>query len=526
MGSGAEGAAQGAASRNRASRSWRRQEARRREAPPQIARGLGGVHDHPSVPWGRLLQLNDASHGLVHAAWLHELPPACAAVVCFGDSLSIPAAWWNSALSSANALGGGVAAAVPLLCCCSPTAQARARAWLESALESAPTSTATSRRMPIRFVDDVAHAEADGGDSASAAGRSAAGSAAAAAAAAVDALGALGVHGGGRAVAIVCEAHDDALLGADGASHTWALDAVLLLRLKVRAFRAAMRALPTVTPVVVVVAGARAYRLMAQPIECAELWRRRGPIGMAAGIDLRAFNVHAPRPTPLGALAVLDITPWRPALLELAPPQQVTTIDVCGGHGDADGGDGASGGEDHGTHAAQLVVACGGTCHAVLVWTEVSAGGHTERACDLCRRHAIVLLPRPTVVRAGGTVHVELRTSPPRAGDVRDVLRGCGVAWSAFVVDAHAVAQEMATATHGSGAESGAAEGYTSPSENDGGGGGDEDAKTKGAPAARPVLPPEASGDSQDSPAPLPVLVDLAEGELEIGTLLYDSDDE
>eukprot|EP00966_Prymnesium_polylepis_P094352 2183777-Prymnesium_polylepis.1 len=164
-----------------------------------------------------------------------------------------------------------------------------------------------------------------------------------------------------------------------------------------------MRALPppsgSAPPPAVVVAGARAYRLMAQPIECAELWRRRGPIGMAAGIDLSAFNRHAPRPTPLGALAVLDITPWRPALLELAPPQRVATIDVCGGA--SDGSDGASSG-DHETHAAQLAVVRGGTCHAVLVWTEVSAGGHTERACDLCRRHAIVLLPRPTAVGAGG----------------------------------------------------------------------------------------------------------------------------
>eukprot|EP00966_Prymnesium_polylepis_P146641 3386345-Prymnesium_polylepis.1 len=117
-------------------------------------------------------------------------------------------------------------------------------------------------------------------------------------------------------------------------------------------------------------------------------------------------------------------------------------------------------------------------------------------------------------------VHIELRTGPPHAGDVRDVLRGCGVAWSAFVVGANARGDEAATVTRGSGA----AERCASRSEIDGGGG-DDAATTSGAPT-RPVPLPGASSDSPDLPVPLPVLVDLVEGELEIGALQYDSDDE
>ena len=86
------------------------------------------------------------------------------------------------------------------------------------------------------------------------------------------------------------------------------------------------------------------------------------------------------------------------------------------------------------TLAATLRTTRDGTCHALLLWSEVDGGGEVERACDLSGRHGCLLVEAPRHAPAGTAVRVELRVAPPRAGEPRDAARGCRVEWEGGVV--------------------------------------------------------------------------------------------
>jgi len=386
--------------------------------PARVPSGLGGAHDHAAVPWQRLLQLNDPVHARVHAAWLCELPPHCELVLAVGDSLTIPAAWASAAPPS-----------VSLVCCCSDGAHSRARAWLGAA------GVPAARLAALGWL---------AGTVGSAAGVHAAGlQHPAELAAALDDPSAV--------VAVVAEPFYDVLLGREGASQTWALDHILHLRQQLSALR--VRGVLSTARCELVPAGATEYSVRAVAVECDELWRRRQPVGQAVGFELGAFNEHAPRPEAGGQLVLLDATPWRGVLRELSAAVTVATLDVSaafsaagvGGLAAAGAGAAGAGGVEAGAggpelHAAPLRLTHGGTCHAVLLWTEVAvqvAGADaTERACDSYHRHACVLLPAPVAVRPGEELRVEMTVEglecsrSPAGPDARDALRGCRVAWS------------------------------------------------------------------------------------------------
>ena len=329
--------------------------------------------------------------------------------------------------------------------------------------------------------------------------------------------------GGSPLVAVVGEAYFDRVLGSGGASHMWPLDSILTMRHEVSSLATLLAPRPDSAPGAVgaaamagacggqyasagqraprlVVVGARAYRLLATPIDCAELWRRRQPIGHAEEVDLSTFNERAPRPSPLGPLAVLDVGPWRNALTELAPPTCVASFDIgaCASARVA-----LARAE---TLAATLRTTRDGTCHALLLWSEVDGGGEVERACDLSGRHGCLLVEAPRHAPAGTAVRVELRVAPPRAGEPRDAARGCRVEWEGGVVWEEAMEHDhdgdslrLAASARG-GAEGGAVGGAERGEQGDG----------------------EGDGHGEDPPA---TLTALGEDELCIGQLVFSDDD-
>lgn len=94
-------------------------------------------------------------------------------------------------------------------------------------------------------------------------------------------------------------------------------------------------------------------RVMAQAINCAELWRRRGPLTDVEDFNMSVYNKLAPRAS---GVAVMELQPWAHVMKPVTLPFCLADIRAKN--------------PIKKLHETTCAVMTAGTCHAIVMWVE------------------------------------------------------------------------------------------------------------------------------------------------------------